>query len=82
VAAGFGAYRTVLADPRARAFSLAGFVARTPLSMTALGIVLLVSSMTGSFARAGVITGLSTLTGALAAPGGAGGSTGSARRGC
>jgi MFS family permease len=58
----------MLADPRARAFSLAGFVARTPLSMTALGIVLLVSSMTGSFARAGVITGLATLTGALAAP--------------
>ena len=39
--AGLGAYGRVLADPSARAFSLAGFVARLPLSMTGLGIVLL-----------------------------------------
>ncbi|MET1005655.1 MAG: MFS transporter [Propionibacteriaceae bacterium] len=68
MAAGFGAYRSVLADPRARAFSLAGFVARTPLSMTGLGIVLLVSSMTGSFGRAGIITGVATVAGAVTAP--------------
>jgi len=68
MAAGFGAYRTVLADPRARAFSLAGFVARMPLSMTGLGIVLLVSASTGSFGRAGLVTAVGTITGALAAP--------------
>lgn len=68
MASGFGAYRAVLSDPRARAFSLAGFVARTPISMTALSIVLLVSATTGSFARAGLITGVGTLTGAVAAP--------------
>jgi MFS family permease len=68
VAAGFGAYRTVLADPRARAFSLAGFVARMPVSMIALSIVLLVSAVTGSYGRAGIITGTATLTGAVAAP--------------
>jgi MFS family permease len=68
VAAGFGAYRTVLANPRDRAFSLAGFVARIPLSMTALSIVLLVSSLTGSYGRAGVITATATITGAAAAP--------------
>jgi MFS family permease len=68
VAAGFGAYRSVLADPRARAFSAAGFVARLPLSMTALGIVLLVSATTGSYGRAGLITAVATVAGAVAAP--------------
>lgn len=66
--AGFGAYGRVLQDPRARAFSLAGFVARTPLSMTGLGIVLLVSATTGSFGRAGIITATATLTAAVTAP--------------
>lgn len=66
--AGFGAYGRVLADPRARAFSAAGFLARTPLSMTGLGIVLLVSATTGSFGRAGLITAMATLTGAVTAP--------------
>lgn len=66
--AGFGAYRTLLADPRARAFSLAGLVARMPISMTALSIVLLVTANTGSFGRAGVITGVGTVAGAVAAP--------------
>ena len=68
MAAGFSAYRALLSDPRARAFSLAGFVARTPLSMTALGIVLLVSATTGSYARAGLITAVATVAGAVAAP--------------
>jgi hypothetical protein len=68
MAAGLEAYRQVLADPRARAFSAAGFVARLPLSMTGLGIVLLVSLTTGSFGRAGLIAAVGTLTGAVAAP--------------
>jgi len=68
VATGLRAYARVLADPRARAFSAAGLVARMPLSMTGLGIVLLVSSSTGSFGRAGLITAVGTLTGAAAAP--------------
>jgi hypothetical protein len=63
-----GAYRAVLADPAARAFSLAGLVARLPISMTGIGIVLLVSLSTGSFARAGAITAVATLTGAVSAP--------------
>ena len=68
MAAGLGAYRRLLSDPRARAFSAAGFLARLPISMTALGIVLLVSATTGSYARAGIITATATLVGALAAP--------------
>lgn len=68
MSAGLGAYRVVLADPRARAFSLAGFVARLPISMTGIGVVLLVSLVTGSFGRAGIITAAGTVVGAAAAP--------------
>jgi len=46
-------YRRVLALPGARAFSLTGLVARLPISMVSLGIVILVSSSTGSYALAG-----------------------------
>jgi len=62
------AYRQVLSDRRAVAFSLAGFVARLPLSMTGIGIVLLVSLTTGSFGQAGLLTAAATLTGAFVAP--------------
>jgi predicted MFS family arabinose efflux permease len=68
VAAGLAAYRQVLSDPRARAFTLAGFVARLPLSMTGMGIVLLISLGTGSFGRAGLVTAVGTVAGAVAAP--------------
>jgi MFS family permease len=68
VAAGLGAYRQILADPAARAFTLAGLVARLPLSMTGLGIVLLVSITTGSFGRAGLVVAVVTVFGAAAAP--------------
>lgn len=68
MAAGLSAYRTVLADGPARAFSLAGFVARMPISMTAIGIVLLVSLNTGSFGRAGLVAGVATAAGAVSAP--------------
>ena len=36
--AGLRTYATVLADPAARAFSLAGLLARLPISMTGIGI--------------------------------------------
>jgi MFS family permease len=68
VAAGLHRYQQVLSDPRARAFSIAGFVARLPLSMTGIGIVLLVSLTTGSFGQAGLLTAVVTLTAAGVAP--------------
>ena len=66
--AGLGAYRQILADPKARAFSAAGLVARLPLSMTGLGIVLLISLTSGSFGRAGLVAAVGTLTAAVVAP--------------
>ena len=68
MAAGLGAYRQILTDPRARAFSAAGLVARLPLSMSGLGIVLLISLTSGSFGRAGLIAAVATLTAAVVAP--------------
>jgi MFS family permease len=68
VRSGLRTYQAVLADPRARAFSLAGLVARLPMAMTGIGIVLLVSLATGSFAVAGLVTATVTLTGAVSAP--------------
>jgi predicted MFS family arabinose efflux permease len=61
-------YQQVLSDSRAVAFSLAGFVARLPMSMTGIGIVLLVSLTTGSFGQAGLLIAAMTVTGAAVAP--------------
>jgi MFS family permease len=68
ISAGLHPYQRVLSDRRAVAFSAAGFVARLPLSMTGLGIVLLVSLTTGSFGKAGLLAAASTVTAAVVAP--------------
>jgi MFS family permease len=52
----FSPYRQVLAVPGAWAFSSSGFVARLPISMVGLGIVLLVSERTGSYGLAGSVS--------------------------
>ena len=49
-------YRRVFAHPGAFAFSLTGLVARLPIAMMTLGIVLLVSALTGSYALAGQVS--------------------------
>jgi predicted MFS family arabinose efflux permease len=49
-------YRRVLALPGALVFSMSGLVARLPISMVSLGIVLLVSTRTGSYSLAGSVS--------------------------
>ena len=49
-------YRQVLSLRGAAAFSATGLVARLPISMTSLGIVILVSARTGSYSVAGGIS--------------------------
>jgi MFS family permease len=49
-------YRRVFAHPGAVAFSATGLVARLPISMMTLGIVLMVSTLTGSYALAGQVS--------------------------
>ncbi len=60
-------YRRVLAVPGSRRFSAAAFVARLPISMVGLGIVLLVQDATGSYAVAGAVSAVYVAAGAVAA---------------
>ena len=57
-------YRRVLALPGALVFSMSGLVARLPISMISLGIVLLVSSRTGSYSLAGSVSASFLVAGA------------------
>lgn len=62
-------YRRALELPGAWQFSLTGFVARLPIAMIGLGIVLLISTTTGSYALAGVLAAafqVSAAAGAIA----------------
>lgn len=61
-------YRSLLSIPHARAFVLAGFVARLSISMRALGCVLMVSELTGSYGLAGAVAAAALLGEAVAAP--------------
>ncbi|GGO69258.1 MFS transporter [Nocardioides deserti] len=60
-------YRRVLANPGAALFSATGLVARLPISMVGLGIVLLVESSTGSYGVAGAVSAAYMVANALLA---------------
>lgn len=62
------AYVRALKTPGALKFSSAGLLGRLPVSMTGLGIVLLVEHSTGSYGKAGLIAAIYVLTSAFAAP--------------
>lgn len=55
-------YRRVLARPGALGFSLTGLLARMPMSMAGIGIVLLVQTATGSYRVAGLASAAYTIT--------------------
>jgi len=61
------AYRQVLSKPGAVAFSASGFLARLPISMVTLGIVLMVSARTDSYGLAGGISAAFVIASCLAA---------------
>jgi MFS family permease len=62
------AYAEVLRLPGAAAFSAAAFVARFPISMLGIGMVLLVADRTGSYGLAGAVSAAALLAEALAGP--------------
>jgi MFS family permease len=64
----FRSYRDVLSIPGAPGFTSAGALARLPMSMLGIGIVLLVKSATGSYATAGAVAGVFGLTQAFTSP--------------
>jgi len=55
MATSFAPYRRVLTLPGAWVFSVSGLVARMPIAMVSVGIVLLVSTRTGSYGLAGAV---------------------------
>lgn len=61
-------YRDVLRRPGALAFSSAGLIARLPIAMIGLGIVLLVSQETGSYGLAGALSAAAALSTAFVGP--------------
>jgi MFS family permease len=64
----FGTYRDVYSVPGSLRFSAAGLLARLPMSMLGIGIVLLVQATYGSYGTAGSVAGVFGLTNAVAAP--------------
>jgi MFS family permease len=61
-------YRRLFAVPGSSAFCGLGVVARLPMSMLGLGVVLLVSGRTGSYALAGSVSAAYVLAAAVVAP--------------
>ena len=64
----FGPYVDVLRARGSLAFSASGLVARLPMSMLGISIVLAVSAQSGSYGRAGLIAAAALLAQAAAAP--------------
>ena len=58
---GLRAYRNVFVMPRVRPLILAGVLARMPIGMGAVGLILFVHGETGSFGSAGAVTGAFTI---------------------
>ncbi|MEZ0072705.1 MFS transporter [Planotetraspora sp. GP83] len=63
-----GPYRGLFGTPGVKGFVIAGFIGRIPMSMLGIGIVLLISALTGSYATAGAVAATVSLAYAVAAP--------------
>jgi MFS family permease len=61
-------YAEIFAIPRVWRFSVAGIIARMPMSMYGLGTVLLISAATGRYGLAGSVSAAASLGGAVCAP--------------
>lgn len=64
----FAPYRSILAIPGARSFTLWGLLARAQMAMTELGILLMVQIEYGSYAIAGRVVAVVAISWALLAP--------------
>jgi MFS family permease len=61
-------YRSLFETPAQVAFVLATFLGRVPISMKALGAILLIQQTTGSYSLAGLVGATQTLVAAFASP--------------
>ncbi|MEV4106381.1 MFS transporter [Nonomuraea sp. NPDC049695] len=63
-----GPYRGLFDGSGVKGFVLAGFVGRMPMSMQGIGVVLLISTLTTSYATAGGVAAMTNVAFAVAAP--------------
>ncbi|MFG2077711.1 MFS transporter [Nonomuraea maritima] len=63
-----GPYRGLFDGPGTKGFVLAGFFGRMPMSMQGIGIILLISTLTGSYATAGAVAAVTNIAFSVAAP--------------
>ncbi|MER7769740.1 MFS transporter [Kitasatospora sp. NPDC096140] len=61
-------YRRIFAAPGTLAFSSAGFLARLPISMAGIGIVTMLSQLTGSYGLAGAVSATMAVAAAALGP--------------
>lgn len=61
-------YRALFAAPGSKAFSAAGFLGRLPLSMMGIGVVTMISELTGRYGLAGALAATIALSAAVAGP--------------
>ncbi len=64
----FNRYREVLSLPGALSFSIAGVIARAPMAIQGISIILMVRTLYGSYSLAGFISASSVVTFAICAP--------------
>ncbi|WP_182906676.1 MFS transporter [Microbispora sp. H13382] len=63
-----GPYRGLFGTPGVKGFVISGFIGRAPMSMLGIGVILLISAVTGSYATAGAVAAAVSLAFAVAAP--------------
>lgn len=63
-----GPYRAIFAAPGTRGFSAAGFIGRMPMSMLGIGIVTMISQVTGRYSLAGGLAAALALAQAAVGP--------------
>ncbi|WP_416967543.1 MFS transporter [Streptomyces sp. 4F14] len=61
-------YRALFAAPGTKSFATAGFVGRMPLSMMGIGVVTMISQLTGRYGLAGALSATIALSAALVGP--------------
>ncbi|MFI5805995.1 MFS transporter [Streptomyces sp. NPDC051561] len=61
-------YRAIFAAPGSRAFSAAGLLGRMPLSMMGIGIVTMISQLTGRYGLAGALSATLAMSAAVFGP--------------
>jgi MFS family permease len=63
-----GPYRDLFSMPGVKGFVITGFIGRMPMAMLGIGVVLLISALTGSYATAGAVSATVAVAYAVAAP--------------